>query len=267
MIDPSQQVAVVTGASGGIGEATAKALARAGYTVALIARRAEALETIREHIQSAGGHAHVYPCDASDAEAVGSTCGAIINDHGLPEILVNNAGVGRWLSVCETESHEAVEMMAVPYFAAFYFTRALLPAMLERGSGHLLHVTSPAGFVPIPGAAGYSAARWAMRGFHESLWAELRGSGVSSTLVVPAKVDTPYFENNPGAEARIPSIAKLMGTRTPEEVAQGIVRALRRRPKVVLMPFMLRAFMWMQRLLPGAVDWLVACTGWKRRAS
>jgi len=88
------------------------------------------------------------------------------------------------------------EMMAMPYFAAFYITRALLPAMLRRGSGHLVYVNSPASLVAWPGAAAYTAARWALRGFAEALRADLRGTRLRVSSVIPGKVSSSYFAHN-----------------------------------------------------------------------
>jgi len=261
--EPSRS-AVVTGASSGIGAATARALAAAGYRVALLARTAAKLDALRADIAAAGGVATAYPVDVTDAEAVAAVAERILAEHGAPDVLFNNAGVGRWRALTETSPAEARDMMAAPYLAAFYVDRALLPAMLARGRGHVLHITSPAGFFPVAGAAAYSAARWAMRGLHETLWAELYGTGVAATLVCPAKVESDYFRNNPGSEERIPKAGLWMGSMTPEQVARRIVRSLRRRPKYLFMPFRVKLFLWTHRLWPALVEWISVRTGWRR---
>ncbi len=121
-------------------------------------------------------------------------------------------------------------MMAAPFFAAAYVTRAFLPGMLARGSGSICNVGSPIAYTAWPGAAGYATARWAFRGLTEALRSELRGTGVHLVNVVPTTVASGYFEHNPGFEKSIPGIAKLTGTLTPERVGKSIVERGRARP-------------------------------------
>src|SRR5919109_3590745 len=103
----------------------------------------------------------------------------------------------------------------------FEGSRALRPAMLERGSGRVVCMTSVAAFTHIPGATGYAVARWAMRAFANQLRADLAGTGVGVTLIAPTEVDSPYFDHNPGARERIPrAVALLGGAVTPEDVAR-----------------------------------------------
>ena len=103
-------------------------------------------------------------------------------DVGTPDIIVNNAGAGQWKFVDETSPEEAVQMMAVPYFAAFYVTHAFLPGMLRRNTGHIVNVSSVGSRFVWPGATAYIAARWAVRGFTEALRADLAGTKIGVTL-------------------------------------------------------------------------------------
>ena len=168
---------VVTGASSGIGAAITREMAVRGARVTLVSRRREALETVASEI---GPGARVEPCDLSRLEDVKAFAGRLLADGEPPDVLVNNAGAGRWLAVDETPPGEAAQMMAVPYLAAFELTRVLLPAMIERRSGRVVCMTSLAAWMHIPGAAGYSVARWAMRAFASQLredaaWDRCRG--------------------------------------------------------------------------------------------
>jgi uncharacterized protein len=138
---------VVTGASSGIGAAINREMAARGARVTLVSRRREALETVASEI---GAGARVEPCDLSKLEDVEALAGRLLADGGSPYVLVNNAGAGRWLAVDETPRGEAAQMMAVPYLAAFELTRALLPAMIERGSGRVVCMTSIAAWTHIP---------------------------------------------------------------------------------------------------------------------
>ncbi len=259
------RVVVVTGASSGIGAASALAVARRqARAVVLLARTAAALERVAGEVRALGAEA--FPCavDLTDAGAVERVKTMIEKSLGVPDVLVNNAGAGRWLFVEETPPEEAVQMMAAPYFAAFYVTRAFLPGMVSRGNGHIVNVTSPAAYAPWPGATGYAAARWAMRGFTEALRADLRGTGVGVTLFAPGRVSSPYFDHNPGAVERIPGIARLYRTLTPEQAAEALVRGVERGAREVITPGLLRLTFWFQRFWPGAVSSLVVRTGTKR---
>jgi NADP-dependent 3-hydroxy acid dehydrogenase YdfG len=136
------KVVVVTGASSGIGAATAKAMAKTGGRVVLLARSRELLDKVANEIGSSGGKVRGYQVDLADAETVAAVAERITAEFGTPDIIVNNAGAGKWLFVDETTPAEALQMMAVPYFAAFNVTHAFLPAMLKRNSGHLVFVSS-----------------------------------------------------------------------------------------------------------------------------
>lgn len=260
------RLVLVTGASSGIGAATAKVMAREGGKILLLARTRPALEQVAAEIKAMGTSAWVYPVDICDARAVEQAAQEIQKDAGVPDILINNAGAGRWLPVDETSPEEAVQMMASPYFGAFNMTRAFLPAMRRRNAGHIVNVTSPAGFVAWPNATAYTVARWAMRGFHESLRADLAGTEMNATLIVPAAVSSPYFANNPGGEERLPGIAKLYRKLTPEDVAEAILRGVQREQREVIIPPLLKLTLRLHRLFPRFVESVLLKTAAKRPA-
>ncbi|MGB5312014.1 MAG: SDR family NAD(P)-dependent oxidoreductase [Polyangiales bacterium] len=255
---------LITGASGGIGAATARAMAAAGAKVVLLARTQSKLDAVAEDIRGAGSEAFVYPCDLSDANAVSATATRIKAEVGVPDLLVNNAGAGRWLAVEETEPEEAVAMMSTPYFAAFFATRAFVDDMVRRGNGRIANVNSPMAYLVIPGATGYAACRCALRGFNDSLRSELRGTGVGVTHLVFGEVTSDYFENNPGSHERIPSIGKIIPVLSPEKTAQYIVRAIAADKDEIVRPLMMKLILVFTRLLPRTSAWLNAKTGWQR---
>ena len=237
---------VVTGGNSGIGAATVARFREEGCEVFDLSRH-----------PGDGG----IVCDVGDLDQVK----AAFAQTGAPDVVVNNAGSGRWLFTEETTPAEAEAMIAVPYLAAFAVTRALLPAMLARRSGCVVNVTSPAAFCPWPGATAYTVARWAMRGFSEALSADLYRTGVHVALIVPGEVRSPYFEHNPGSHERLPRIARrLYRTLEVEEVAALVVRAVRRERRTVVAPLLLRATLAAHRLLPRPVEWLVRATGARR---
>lgn len=256
------RLVVVTGASSGIGAATARAVARAGGRVLLLARTRGVLEQVAGEITAAGGTAYVYPVDLADVDAVAQVCEMIVREVGIPDILINNAGAGRWFAIDETPPGEAVRLMALPYFAAFEMTRALVPGMRQRKSGHIVNITSAAGFLPWPGSTGYAVARWAMRGFSESLRADLVGTGIAVTLLTATTVQSPYFANNPGARERLPRIAGMYHLLTPEEVAAAIVDGIQKNRRNVVIPFLFRLTLILHRIWPRPVELAVIKSGW-----
>ncbi len=255
---------LITGASSGIGAEIARELVRRGARPILVARGAEALEALAAELWAGGGTIEVEPCDlSSDAEI--ARLAERLSGERLPDVLVNNAGAGIWRATWETEAGYGEVAMRLPYLAAYELTRQLLPAMMSRGSGWILNMTSAAGYLAIPGATAYGVTRWAMRAFSYQLEAELRGSGVGVTLLVPFEVDSPYFANNPGSRERIPRIAKLVGEMTPADVAREAADSIERERRERIVPWRGR---WILRLTPPAVmRRLVAATGWKPERS
>jgi short-subunit dehydrogenase len=185
-------VVVVTGASSGIGEATARALARRGSTVVVAARRFERLQELTARIDDEGGVAVPVRCDvarASDLEALART----VDDRlGRCDALVNNAGVpggGRF----EDASVEQIErVVRVNLLGVMLATRAFVPLMRRRGRGHIVNVASLAGRFAVPGASVYAATKYGVVGFTESL-IELRGAGITVTAILPGFVPTEAF--------------------------------------------------------------------------
>jgi short-subunit dehydrogenase len=258
------KIALITGASGGIGAATAKALARKSAIVVLLARRDRELDIVKKNIEVQGGKAYCYVTDLSKPEEVKQTAERIKTEVGIPDIIVNNAGMGRWRAIDETSEEEAVEMMGLPYFAAFYTTRNFIKEMMQKNTGHIINITSPVGFIPIPGALAYGTARWAMAGFSKFLKADLRGTGIRVSLVVPGKVSSTYFEHNPGSEERIPTISNIFPTLSPERVAKSIVRVAEKGHGDAYLPLPIGLTLFTHRLFPGLVEWMMRTTGWKR---
>jgi short-subunit dehydrogenase len=257
----TNKVALITGASSGIGAATARHLATQGAHAILIARNTDNLAKVHADITAAGHTATYYPCDVTNPDAVTNLAQQVLDTHGTPDILINNAGAGRWLFLDETPMFELDAMTGAPYLAALYVTRAFLPNMLKHGTGAIVNINSPVSRLPWPGATGYAGARWALRGFTQTLRMDLKGTGITVTEVIPGKVSSDYFTNNPGSEERIPTIGKLIPTVTPEQVAQAVTNAIRHNRREHLMPWQLKAFDITGRLLPRTYDYLLWRTG------
>jgi NADP-dependent 3-hydroxy acid dehydrogenase YdfG len=254
--------ALVTGASSGIGAATARALAAAGARVLLLARRQPELERVAATLGDRA--AAVHAVDLTDADGVARVASRITTEFGTPDVVVNNAGAGQWKFVDETSPAEAVQMMAAPYFAAFFVTRAFLPGMLARGSGHIVNVSSTASRFVWPGATGYTAARWAVRGFTEALRADLDGTGVGVTLVEAGAVASSYWDHNPGSRERLPRIARLIPLLSPDDAARAIVGGIEGNRRLVVAPGLMRVVYLQHALFPRLVQWLMTRTGYQR---
>jgi NADP-dependent 3-hydroxy acid dehydrogenase YdfG len=221
------RTAVVTGASRGIGRATSVRLAAAGARVVLVARGREALESLAAEL---GQGAVALPCDLADREAVRDAAerlGALLG--GALDILVNNAGLFDIGPATEMTAERFVATVDTNVVAPFLLARALLPAMLARGSGHLVTIGSIADRATFPGNVAYGASKYAARAMHEVLRLELRGSGVRASLVSPGPVDTPLWDpldpdNRPGFTPRAAMLAA-------DAVADAIVWVATRPPE------------------------------------
>jgi NADP-dependent 3-hydroxy acid dehydrogenase YdfG len=254
-------LAIVTGASSGIGAATAVRLGSEGWTVVLAARRETALEAVAGRVRAAGGAAVVEAADASDGAAAQAIVERTVAAHGVPDAVIHCAGAGAWRFLEETTPAELETMMAAPYHAAAAVDRAVLPHLLGVRRGVLIHVNSPACGAPWPGATGYTAARWALRGLHEALRADLAGTGVETCHVVFGEVSSPYFDVNDGAREALPGIARLIPVLTPERCADVLTGLVQRPRTQVVRPFMLWLFWVTAKVAPGLVRWLLVRTG------
>jgi short-subunit dehydrogenase len=255
---------LVTGASSGMGAAIGKAMAKAGGRVLLLARREDELRRVADEIKQAGGEARIYPVDLADSSSVMEVAQRIKAEVGTPDIIVNNAGSGKWRFIEETSPEEAVQMMAVPYFAAFFVTRAFMPEMLKRNSGHIVNISSVGSRFVWPGATAYLAARWAVRGFTEALRADLYGTGIDVTLYESGVVQSSYWEHNPGSQERVPKMGLLVPALTPEQVGAAIVKGVERNKRLVVIPFMMQLTYWQHAVVPWLVQWLMTVTGYRR---
>jgi short-subunit dehydrogenase len=263
-VDLRGRTILVTGASSGIGAATVRAAVARGARALALARTEERLRALADEAGHHGGKVLVYPVDCASREEVARTAKRVIAEAGVPDVIVNNAGAGRYLFFDETDPEEFERMLGAPFLAAVYVTRAFIEPMIERGSGHVVTVNAPIAYVTWQGSAGYGMARWALRGFHEVLRADLRGTGVKVSHVVPGKVASSYFEHNPGVAEAIPRISRLIGTLQPERVAEAIMRACEREREYVFLPRRLALTIAQARLFPRLTERIVWQTGRKR---
>jgi NAD(P)-dependent dehydrogenase (short-subunit alcohol dehydrogenase family) len=219
------RVVLVTGASSGIGRATARRVGAAGATVLLVARRTEALRAVEAEIAAVGGTAHVHPCDLRDLEAVDRLAAEILERYGRVDVFVNNAGrsIRRSINESYDRAHDFERTMQLNYFAALRLILALLPPMRAQRSGHIINVSTMGVQGRPPRWSAYIASKAALDAFSTCLAVEVRGDNVRVTNIhfplvhTPMSAPTGIYDGAPGltAEEAATTIAEAIRTRPP----------------------------------------------------
>jgi uncharacterized protein len=223
--------ALVTGASSGIGASLCRMLAERGARVALVARRADRLEDLARVLPAE--RAAAFPCDVRDPAALAALATAVQVRLGPIDLLVNNAGVGRYLSFLDTTPSDVAAIFETNLFAALHLTRAVLPGMLARRRGHVVNVASIAARIGSRNHSVYCASKFGLAGFSESLAYELEGTGVGVTLVNPGIIATEFFDH--ASFVGFPAHARQRAI-APERVATAVLRAVERGSTEVTVP-------------------------------
>jgi thioester reductase-like protein len=221
---------VITGASSGIGRATALKVAAAGGVPLLVARRQAELEEVQAEIAAAGGQAYVYPCDLTDDESVAKTVEAMLNEQPGIDMLVNNAGrsIRRSVQLSYDRMHDYERAMAINYFGAVRLILGLLPHMIERRFGHIVNVSSIGVQGIAPRFSAYVASKAALDYFSKIVATETHGAGITFTTVHMPLVRTPMI--------RPTKIYDAFPTKSPEQAADMVLEALLKRPKHIGTP-------------------------------
>lgn len=217
---------IVTGASRGIGKGIASFLAMDGYDVGLVARSKESLEDLRQSLEEQGANCYSAACDITDPDQVAYAFAAVAEGLGGVDALINNAGTVLRKSVFDIAAEEWRAMIDVNVNGLFYCTRAVLPIMREQGHGRIINVSSISGRVPLPGGSGYAASKYAVTGFSQSLFQEVRDYGIAVTTMYPGSVDSGSHRHDPQADHEW----KVQ----PEEVGQCCRDVLRMRHGAVV---------------------------------
>jgi short-subunit dehydrogenase len=232
-------VAIITGASSGIGKALALTYAQSGYHVVLAARREDRLLALADTLRSVSPlgtrAASVRATDVTDAEQVQAMVDHAMNVGGRIDVLVNNAGFGQFGRVWELAEADLRTIFEVNFFGAFHACKAVTPIMLAQGEGHIFNISSVIGRAGSPFHGSYSATKFALSGLTESLRVELLGTGVHATEVCPALTDTEFFDHVVDGEPRDRSdFLRKKKKMSPMKVAKRIVaRTGKRTPRLV----------------------------------
>jgi NAD(P)-dependent dehydrogenase (short-subunit alcohol dehydrogenase family) len=222
------RVVLVTGASHGIGRATATRLARAGATVLLLARSADVLEQLAEELRAAGGDAHAHPFDLTDLDAIPALAQRLLAEHGPPDVVVNNAGksIRRSIDRSYERFHDFTRTTDLNYLGPVRLLLALLPAMRARGSGHVVNVSTVGVLLPpTPRWSAYQASKAAFDVWLRSMAAEAHADGVTATSLYMALVYTRM--SAPTGDF------KLVPGLSPDEAAGLVCRAIVDRPPAI----------------------------------
>jgi short-subunit dehydrogenase len=242
----ANQVAVITGASSGIGRALALALAREGGKVGLVARRGELLQALAAEIEKENGTCACATADVSDRAGLVGAIHGIAAKLGPVDLLIANAGVGVSSDIDPFNVTDMEHLFRINFFGVLYAIDAVLPDMLKRGKGHLAAVSSLAAYKGLPGQQAYCASKAAINSFLDGLRVQLRPNNIAVTTICPGFVWTPMTEDHP---FKMPFLVQA------DDAARRILRALRRRKKVFNFPWQMSLLMRLTRWVP---DWLMS---------
>jgi NADP-dependent 3-hydroxy acid dehydrogenase YdfG len=241
-------VALVTGASSGIGEATAVALAEEGATVALLARRRDRLDALRRHIESTGGAALAVEADVSDQQQAAAAVATVVAELGRLDTVVNNAGLMLIGPAADADPADWDKMLSVNVAGLLYVTRASLPHLIAaaadspRGVADVVNISSTAGRLARPGTAVYSLTKFGVGAFSEAIRQEVLGQRVRVSLVEPGTVQTEITEHlPPGDRAAMNKRTEGMQKLLPEDIAEAVAFVVTRDRRVAVNEILVRS--------------------------
>jgi NADP-dependent 3-hydroxy acid dehydrogenase YdfG len=260
MADASSPVIIITGASSGIGEATARVFGANGYRVVLAARRLDRLETLKADIEAKGGSALAVETDVSSAGALQSLVDQTLAAYGQIDILFNNAGFGRtkWLEEMDPEKDIAAQIQ-VNLTSVILATRAVLPHMISRKAGHIINMCSLAGFVATPTYTVYAATKFGVRGFSDALRREVGVWGIKVSVLYPGGVAT-EFGSHMQAERKTKIKTPKALLLTADDVGHAVLAAARKPVRARILPGISRVGVLFAAAFPDFNDWIVERT-------
>ena len=252
----NDQVVVITGASSGIGRATALEFAREGAKTVLVSRSLEKLERVADEIRSFNPNVLAVPTDVSSPEQVHEMVEKVLSEVGRIDVLFNNAG-SSYVGRVEDENfvENAKKMIDVDYFGTVYTTKEVLPVMQKQGSGHIMNMSSVVGRKAFPHFGGYSSVMHAISGFTDSLRQELSGSGINVSIIHPALTQTPLL-NHVKPEDMPPPFRGI----TPisvESVAKAVVNCVYYNQARIIVPFQPKLLLFADAISPRIGDLIV----------
>lgn len=256
-IELKGKVVLITGASSGFGEDAARLFAREGASVVLAARRIERMQAEVARIQAQGGEAMATPVDVANRADIENMVKSVIENYGRVDILFNNAGFGRldWLENL-TPERDIETQIAVNLTGLIEVTRAVLPFMIARRSGHIINMSSLAGWIGIPMYSVYAATKFGVRGFTDSLRREVAAYGIHVSGIYPGPAAT-EFGLHTGQKQNSLFQKPSWVTMSSEYVARQVVEVAKRPRRRLILPWWSRPVVWLDDRLPWLVDWVM----------
>jgi short-subunit dehydrogenase len=256
------RVIAITGASAGIGRATALRLARDGAAVAICARRADRLDAVAAEIAAAGGQALAVAADVTRGEDMDAFVASTVERFGRLDVMMCNAGFGIAGAIDDIAPDQMRKLMDINYTGTYHATRAALPRFRQQRSGHIIMVSSIVGKRGVPYMGAYSATKFAQVGLAECLRAELRGSGIDVSVVYPVSTESEFFDVMSRETGT--AVTRAAGPRqSVEQVAEAIAKAIRRPIPEVYPHAKSRALVILNAFAPGFTDGIVQRFGRK----
>jgi short-subunit dehydrogenase len=251
-MDFKDRVVFITGASEGIGRQLAVDLAARGAIVVGCARTRERLVQTLKQVRSASPQSLMIACDIGDAEQVREMMRKVIADFGKIDILINNAGIGMRQPFADTPLATIEAILRTNYLGTVYCTHEVLLSMIARGAGHIVNISSGAGKIGTLNMAAYCASKFAMNGWSESLYHELKPLGVNVSVICPGPVTTDFSRDFRDHEPKSPPHL-FIGA---EAVSRAVIRAIEKKRFEVTIPRWLALFCLVKRLAPGLFRFL-----------
>jgi 3-dehydrosphinganine reductase len=251
-----KQIVLITGGSSGIGLEIARQLSQEGAHIWLVARRLELLNTALKIVEAAKTNADqrfgVVSADISDPDQVQKAVQKVIDEIGLPDMVINSAGVAQPGYIQELSLEIFHWMMNVNYFGTVYVNKAVIPGMIQRGSGYLVNISSPAGYLAAFGYSAYSASKYAVTGFSDILRSEMKPHGIRVSIVFPPDTDTPQLAYESSFQPiETQALAPFRSVMKAEVVARATLRGIARNQYMILPGFDPK-FMYATRILGTA---------------
>jgi NADP-dependent 3-hydroxy acid dehydrogenase YdfG len=260
------KVVLITGASSGFGMDAARLFADEGCSVILAARRIDRLQELAAQIQAQGGEAFAVPVDVANREEIEIMVETVLDLYGQIDILFNNAGFGRLVWHENMSSERDIEtQLDVNLHGVIQVTHAVLPDMLKRRSGHIINMSSVAGWIAPPTYTIYSASKFGVRGFTDALRREVQPFGVDVSGIYPGPAKTEFGQHTGDHPMKKSALRRYFRSMTSEEVAERVVELAKRPRRAVIMPWYYHIAIWADWYMPWFVDWVTISVLTKRR--
>ena len=262
------KVILITGASSGFGEDAARLFAKEGCKLVLAARRMDRLQALAASIQDIGGYAMAIPVDVTECADIENLVQSTLDLYGQIDILFNNAGFGRldWLENLDPE-RDIETQVQVNLTGLIQVTRAVLPHMLERGQGHIINMSSVAGWIAPPTYTIYSATKFGVRGFTDALRREAQPFGVHVSGIYPGYADTEFGQHSGNHPMKQSGLRRYFPTASSDEIAERVVEIAKHPRRAVIIPWYYNIVIWADWYMPWLVDWVTMSMLTKKRNS